>query len=250
MTAAGWVQAQTDPAGTLELRSELTASAPAGQVVLTHTVWNSGPGVVTNVWVTNQLSAGVSFRGTNKWPIGSPGPTYPEPPPPLLFVTPISQGVTFGPHLAGTNPPASAIAIRDMDLDGSPDLLVAHGGTIPFVTFQRTTGTNLLAVPTNLPVPRGARAVAVGDFDGDGIPDFACADAVGGGVTVFLQKRSDAGGLEFVEGPAYAALKGAEALVVMDFDGDGIDDLVVLEPSTSTLHFLQTPNPKCDTCHS
>ena len=238
MTAAGWVQAQTDPAGTLELRSELTASAPVGQVVLTHTVWNSGPGVVTNVWVTNQLSAGVSFRGTNKWPIGSPGPTYPEPPPPLLFVTPISQGVTFGPHLAGTNPPASAIAIRDMDLDGSPDLLVAHGGTIPFVTFQRTTGTNLLAVPTNLPVPRGARAVAVGDFDGDGIPDFACADAVGGGVTVFLQKRSDAGGLEFVEGPAYAALKGAEALVVMDFDGDGIDDLVVLEPSTSTLHFL------------
>ena len=232
----------------MELRSEITGSAPAGRLVLTHTVWNSGMEAATNVWLTNQLPTGVSFHATNKWPLGSPGPTYPEPPPPPMYRTPIAAGTTFGSPITDTNPPAVAIAIHDLDGNVWPDLVVAHG-TNDHITLMRAIdgcltcggGTgNTNAVKTNLPVPHGSRQAVIGDLDGDGKPDIISADAEGNGLSTFLQSGGAPNGTNFVAGPTHNFSSPVTAIAVMDFDGDGGDDLAVLEPAAAAVHLLKS----------
>jgi hypothetical protein len=66
-------------------------------------------------------------------------------------------------------------------------------------------------------------SVAVGDFNGDGIPDLAVADWYSGTVSVLLGKGDGA----FQAAPSFAAGSGPSSVAVGDFNGDGILDLAV-----------------------
>jgi hypothetical protein len=66
-------------------------------------------------------------------------------------------------------------------------------------------------------------ALAVGDFNGDGIPDFATANYQSDTVTIVLGK----GNGTFVTGTSPATGKYPSAIVTGDFNGDGIPDLAV-----------------------
>ena len=66
-------------------------------------------------------------------------------------------------------------------------------------------------------------AVAVGDFNGDGIPDLAAADELGGTVTILLGN----GDGTFTEKANPKTGSDPSAVVVADFNGDGIPDLAV-----------------------
>ena len=168
-------------AADLLLRSDITGSAPAGGLTVSHTVWNPGTALVPGVWLTNTLPPGVSFRATNRWPFpGGTGPTYPPPPDPPILFTAISPGVTFGPPVTATKFPAPAVAITDLNLDGYPDFAVPHGGNWPGLSLYLCNSTNIpRSVPTTLPTPtpgtNGLRVVSVGDFNGDGLPDLVHA---------------------------------------------------------------------------
>ena len=67
-------------------------------------------------------------------------------------------------------------------------------------------------------------AVAVGDFNGDGIPDLAAADELGGIVTILLGN----GDGTFREVATPKTGSDPFAVVVADFNGDGIPDLAVV----------------------
>jgi hypothetical protein len=78
------------------------------------------------------------------------------------------------------------------------------------------------------PVGDSPTSVAVGDFNGDGIPDLAVSnygsyDHPGGTVNILL----GAGNGTFQAARSYAAGAGADFVVVGDFNGDGIPDLAV-----------------------
>jgi len=77
-------------------------------------------------------------------------------------------------------------------------------------------------------------SVVVGDFNGDGIPDLATANAAGGNVTVLLGNGS--GGFTVAAGSPFAG--GGNAVVVGDFNGDGIQDLASVNRVTNNVTVL------------
>jgi hypothetical protein len=113
-----------------------------------------------------------------------------------------------------------------------------YAGTVRYAApnfFDAATGVTLnVAAPSGTleaafdsPFMAGAspQSVAVGDFNGDGIPDLVTANSSDNTVTVLLGDGT--GGFTAANGSPYAV--GSEPLSVAagDFDGDGNQDLVI-----------------------
>jgi hypothetical protein len=137
---------------------------------------------------------------------------------------------TFQPardFVTGSRPVSQpgSIGVADFDGDGIPDLVVAN-----FADFFGTGGVSVLLgngdgtfQPAQNFFGDRTQAVAVGDFNGDGIPDFAVIEAQTS-VAVFLGN----GDGTFRGGGALFDTAGfARAIAVGDFNGDHIPDLVV-----------------------
>ena len=134
-------------------------------------------------------------------------------------------------YSAGPNP--YSVAVADFNGDGNLDIAVANNsaaGVHPRMpsgvtvllgngdgTFRQSSFTTSLSF---------GFAVATGDFNGDGKPDFVLTtyygDCGGGTVTVFLGK----GGGSFTEGAQYTVGYAPMSIAVGDFNGDGNLDIV------------------------
>lgn len=76
----------------------------------------------------------------------------------------------------------------------------------------------------------GALALAVGDFDGDGVDDYAASHGDGTASSVWI---------ELATGPIEIKMSQAVELMQLraaDQDGDGVDDLIVSSPNTGDGH--------------
>ncbi|WP_375424052.1 FG-GAP repeat protein [uncultured Friedmanniella sp.] len=157
----------------------------------------------------------------------------------------------FGDEFSG------ALAFGDFNHDGCADLAVAAPGEETVTIFYGsprgllTEGAQLFATRRLVPrTPetqmRGAAALAVGDFDGDGVDDLAVgADEsadTGNGNGAVLVLYGDSAGLnrgatpfEFIRHDTPGVSSGdngedhpfAHVLAAGDFDGDGDDEIVV-----------------------
>lgn len=78
------------------------------------------------------------------------------------------------------------------------------------------------------------RAVAVGDFNGDGIPDLAITNANSNNVTIFLGK----GDGTFKVGSSPVVGTNPDSIVTGDFNGDGKTDLAVSNLYSGTVTIL------------
>ncbi len=126
----------------------------------------------------------------------------------------------------------ASFVVADMNGDGIPDIVapaarVGDGtphiwlgdGTGSFAEWPLTFSEN--GKPAELPIAYGG--VDAGDIDGDGKMDFACATHGSGLVSVFGDGR---GGFRIVRKGLPAQDFSAQAVVLLDADGDGKLDIV------------------------
>jgi VCBS repeat protein len=153
------------------------------------------------------------------------------------------MGVLYG-NGDGTFKPAEVyevvfpfgIAEGDLNGDGIPDLVVAGDEeTDPLIfAFLGTPSGKLQAAPeikTGVSVPQG---FAVGDFNGDGIPDLAVTGTKSNNVRILLGNAK--GG--FSQAGAFDTGPTPIGVVAGDFNGDGKLDLAVVNSGLDSVSIL------------
>ena len=144
------------------------------------------------------------------------------------------------PFATGANP--SSVAVGDFNGDGKPDLAVANQ-TSGNVTVLLGNGSGGFTPASGSPVPAGLspKAVAVGDFNGDGIADLVVANfgnplSGGGSLTVLL--GNGGGGFTQAAGSPLSVGATPVALAVADFDGDGKTDVAIANETANTVTIM------------
>jgi hypothetical protein len=135
-----------------------------------------------------------------------------------------------------------AVAVADFNGDGIPDVVAPIAGVDGFVVVLAGNGDGTFHQAAYYQAggyPNGLSSVAVGDFNGDGIADFAVAGSVylpsyQGNVSVFLGK----GDGTFQPGRNYLGGRGPVALTAADLNGDSLPDLVTANFATDSVSVL------------
>jgi uncharacterized protein (TIGR03437 family) len=158
--------------------------------------------------------------------------------------------VTFfdGVTPLGVAPLSSGVATLKTGLlaAGARSLTAFYDGNAAFMPGKSPVFTQAMTPvaggsfsnPTGNPFSAGSEpsAVAVGDFNGDGIPDMAITNALSANVTIFIGNGS--GGFIQATGSPVSVGNVPNSIVAGDFDGNGTTDLAVANYNDETVSIL------------
>ena len=136
-----------------------------------------------------------------------------------------------------------AVAIGDVNGDTHPDLVIAHRrgsmkqNDLDGLTVLFGDGQGEFSPMTRSVVRVGAAptALAIGDYDGDGIDDVAVANQGSNDVTVLLGAAT---ALVEAEGSPFPVGQLPECVALADLNGDGRADIVTGNPGSRDLSVL------------
>jgi FG-GAP-like repeat len=125
--------------------------------------------------------------------------------------------------------PFTVVAPMDVNGDGLPDIMTIDASGRARLFLQTGKQAPMFAVRTNATFPTtGAAAVAFIDINRDGLPDLLIASTNPEGGTPSIGRWINQGPDGFVPFPDAGDFPAAAGpFVVADFDGDGMDDLVI-----------------------
>jgi len=137
-------------------------------------------------------------------------------------------------------------ALGDLDYNGRLELAVTDYAQDRVGTSTVNLGSGGSSSTYALPAGSGPRAVAVGDFDGDGLSDVVALTEQAPNVAVLVNQQylSSSGGFTyFLQGPQrFGALPAGcdpQQLRLADLDGDGRLDLLVLDIANQAVYVLR-----------
>jgi hypothetical protein len=154
--------------------------------------------------------------------------------------------VPGGTYVTGNGP--FSVAVGDFNGDGKPDVAVVNFDDDSVSIFLNTTtagsSTASLVEAGTFTVGTNPYCVAVGDFNGDGLPDLAVANYYGDSVTILLNSTVpgsstaafNPGGTPWVQ---YNPI----SVAVGDFNLDGIPDLAVVNAGSQSVSILLNTTP-------
>ena len=148
----------------------------------------------------------------------------------IFMHDPANPGKYLAATTVATGGQPNQVVSADINGDGKPDLvfadLSASGNAIVLLQNATSPGT---FVTVNLPTGNMTPSVAVGDLNGDGLPDVVAADYDSNGnhgqVTIFFQNPASRG--TFVAPVTFPAGAQPQSVRIMDVNGDGLPDLIV-----------------------
>jgi len=149
-----------------------------------------------------------------------------------------AQMVSFGAAKDfAVGPGPFSVAIGDLNGDGIPDLAVANLNSNT-VSILLGTGTGAFGSATDVAVGTTPDSspyfVAIGDLNGDGIPDLTVANSNYNSVSILLGDGTGA----FVAATDFAVGAFPTSVAIGDFNGDGIPDLAVANYNSDTVSIL------------
>jgi hypothetical protein len=113
-----------------------------------------------------------------------------------------------------------SVVVGDFNGDGRLDLATVNQDNT--VTVYPGKGDGTFAIPSSYPVGQAPADIVAGDFNGDGRLDLATVNAKSNDVSVLLNVK---GGFS---SPDDLAISPRNLPLVADLDGDGIDDVTVI----------------------
>ena len=142
------------------------------------------------------------------------------------------------------------VALADVDGDGRTDIVAANAGNAPAggtgaasVTVLRQTFPGTF-IGTTIAVPDGATRVAIGDLNGDSLPDLAVVSLVyqlidtPSRISVLLQSSLNRG--QFALSGVYDGPISGNFIAIADINDDGLNDIVVNDGPSVLLQVTTT----------
>jgi hypothetical protein len=137
--------------------------------------------------------------------------------------------ISFAPKVDFTGNSPGALVTADLDRDGRPDIIGSGSDGFSFTVHRNLSvdGQIVMSSRIGVPAPEALNGLAVGDLNGDGLPDILTTNYQSGSTLSIYKNTSTIGNISFAARTNQGIPHLAANVLVSDLDADGRPDVIV-----------------------